>query len=311
MAAADNNSVAETILVEQAATENQPDHEQEQHIKADISSNRPYSVYTPSEKWFIPVYIEHIFPGYSNPLKLFLYPDITLLLAYNSILYSLFYGVTTSISTLFHQTYPFLNETEIGLCVLAIGGGMLFGGVITGKVLDREYKRVKDAMIRDTEKETDPEKRIAPEDVTKDEYFPIEQARLRLLPVFFGVFVAGCVGYGWTLEKKVSIAGPLVLQIILGYTSVSCMNITQTLIIDLVPSQSSAVTACNNLTRCTLGAGLVSIIDLILNAIGTGWTYVLLAGICVFFSPLMVVTRYMGPKWRARRRARRAAASVS
>ncbi|KAH9950873.1 major facilitator superfamily domain-containing protein [Amylocystis lapponica] len=230
--------------------------------------------------------------GFANPLKLFLYPDVTLLLVFNAILYSVFYGVTTSISTLFQQTYPFLNETDIGLCFLAIGGGMLFGGVITGQVLDREYKR-----------------RITPEDVTKDEYFPIEQARLRLLPVYFAVFVAVCIGYGWALEKKVSIAGPLILQIILGYMSVSCMNITQTLIVDLVPTQSSAVTACNNLVRCSFGAGLVSVIDLILNAIGPGWTYVLLAGICVFFSPLMVITRYMGPKWRARRRARRAASS--
>ncbi|KAI0931697.1 hypothetical protein AcV5_004875 [Taiwanofungus camphoratus] len=249
-------------------------------------------------------------PRFRNPLVLFLYPDISLLLFFNAIMYAVFYGVTTSISTLFQRTYMYLNETDIGLCFLAIGGGMLIGGVITGRLLDKEYRRVKEEVIRMQEKETDAEKRIRPEDVTKDENFPIERARLRLMPVYFGVFVAACIGYGWCLDKGTNIAGPLILQIIIGYSMVSTMNVTQTLVVDLVPGQSASVTACNNLVRCSFGAVLVSVIDLILNRLGTGWTYVLLAGICVFFSPLMLITYQMGPKWRARRRAKRQATNA-
>lgn len=153
---------------------------------------------------------------FQNPLRLFLYPDVTILLVYNAILYALFYGVTASISTLFSDTYPYLTEIDIGLCFLAIGGGMLFGSWITGTVLDREYQRVKRSLERKARE--DPESPVRPEDVAKDENFPIEYARFRTMPVYFIVYVACCMGYGWCLEAKVNIAGPLILQIVSEYS---------------------------------------------------------------------------------------------
>ena len=63
----------------------------------------------------------------------------------------------------------------------------------------------------------------------------------------------------------------------------------------------------NNLVRCTLGAVCVSVINIIIGAIGVGWTYVLLAGLCVLVSPIMFVVMRMGPTWRAKERAKRAA----
>ena len=59
-----------------------------------------------------------------------------------------------------------------------------------------------------------------------------------------------------------------------------------------------------------MGAAFVSIIDLILKRLGTGWTYVLLSGICVAFSPTYWILIKYGPKWRAQRRARQQAAEA-
>ena len=55
------------------------------------------------------------------------------MLLFNATLYAVFYGVTASISTLFSDIYPFLNQTDIGLCFLGIGGGMAIGSVIGGR----------------------------------------------------------------------------------------------------------------------------------------------------------------------------------
>ncbi|KAH9858031.1 MFS general substrate transporter [Lenzites betulinus] len=247
--------------------------------------------------------------AFANPFLLFTYPDVALLLFFNALVYSVFYGVTATISTLFQPIYPFLNETDTGLCFLAIGGGMLVGGVVTGEVLDKEYQRVKRRMIRQVE--ADPESKIRPEDVTKEEHFPIEYARLRLMPVFFAVYAAACIGYGWCLQAKVNIAGPLILQIVIGWTCVSIMNGAQTILVDLAPSHGSAITACNNLVRCSFGAACVSVIDLMIKALGTGWTYVILTGICIVFSPIYWVLMRYGPVWRAKRRARRLAQAAS
>jgi prepilin signal peptidase PulO-like enzyme (type II secretory pathway) len=140
------------------------------------------------------------------------YPDILLLLFYNGIVYSVFYGVTATTSTLFQKSYPFLNETDIGLCYLAIGGGMLFGSLLTGKFLDRDYQSIKNQMIQKAE--ADSEKGMRSEDVTREENFPIEHARLRTTPIYLAVFVSATLGYGWCLQKNVNLAVPLILQII-------------------------------------------------------------------------------------------------
>ncbi|EMD39625.1 hypothetical protein CERSUDRAFT_63234 [Gelatoporia subvermispora B] len=239
---------------------------------------------------------------FQNPLRLFFYPDVALLLAYNAILYSVFYAVTASIATLFQSVYPWLSEIEIGLCFLTIGGGMLIGGVVTGKLLDWDYERIKQKLIAQALSEG--YEKMRPEDVTKDEHFPIEQARLRTMPLYFAVSLASCIGYGWCLDQKVSIAGPLVLLFVYGWACVAVMNIVSTTLVDLAPEMSSSITACNNLCRCSFGAICVSVIDLILNAIGTGWTYVLLAGPCLAVFPAVYIVMLKGPKWRAGRRAR-------
>ncbi|EGO05326.1 hypothetical protein SERLA73DRAFT_157893 [Serpula lacrymans var. lacrymans S7.3] len=240
----------------------------------------------------------------TNPLRIFTYPDVAALLFFNGVIYAVFYGITTSISSLFVQAYPFLTETDVGLCFLAIGGGMMFGSIFMGRFLDRDYKSMKNQMIRKAE--ADPEHRINPEDVTMDEHFPIEMARLRTIPIYLVIFAACTIGYGWCLQERVNLAGPLILQIILGYTMISVMNTVQTLLVDLLPTQSSSVTACNNLVRCSLGAAVVSTIDLALTAIGMGWTYVLFGCISLAVGPIIWFVIWIGPRCRAQRRLRSA-----
>lgn len=60
----------------------------------------------------------------------------------------------------------------------------------------------------------------------------------------------------------------------------------------------------NNLIRCFLGAAVISVINIILDAVKPGWTYVILAGLCIGVSPLLFVG--WGPVWRERRRKRMA-----
>ncbi|KAJ7671193.1 MFS general substrate transporter [Mycena rosella] len=228
---------------------------------------------------------------FQNPLRLLLNADIFILLAFNGLICAVFYGVNASVSTIFHAAYPALNETQLGLCFLAIGGGMLIGSATSGKILDWDYQRVKRG-VGISEKE--------------DNSFPIEKARMRLMPILLAFYAACCAAYGWCIERGVSLAGPLILLIGVGFFSMAIMNATQTLILDLVPGQGSSVTACNNFVRCALSAAMVACIQPILAALRPGWTYVLLAGMCVLVSPLIYVVMRIGPACRARRRARAA-----
>ncbi|KZT30847.1 MFS general substrate transporter [Neolentinus lepideus HHB14362 ss-1] len=239
---------------------------------------------------------------FQNPLLLFLIPEIIIPLISSAVVFAVLYGFTTPMSNLFKEAYPYLNETDIGLCYLANGGGMVFGSMFSGKLLDKDYQRLKLSLMKKAA--ADPERGINPEDVTKSENWPVEKARLRTLPIYLAVLVAVCCGYGWCLQEKVSIAGPLLLQILVGIIANSTLISVQTLIVDLAPTQSSAVTACNNVVRCAMGAALVSVVELILSGIGPGWTYVLFGGLVAAVTPLFFLIMHMGPKWRARRRVR-------
>ena len=109
-----------------------------------------------------------------NPFRLFLQPDILLILALSAIVNAVYFGINTSISSLFSKAYPFLNETKIGLCYLAIGGGMFTASSIMGRVLDWEYQTFrKRAEIRISALG------LTPADIMKEDFFPLEQVRLR------------------------------------------------------------------------------------------------------------------------------------
>ncbi|KAL4968159.1 major facilitator superfamily domain-containing protein [Aspergillus stella-maris] len=232
----------------------------------------------------------------SNPFQLLLYPDVALTLTYTGIIHAVNYTITTTISSSFADIYPSLSETALGLCYLAGGGGMILGSTITGKMLNRDYVKIREKYAQrsnnsDGESEED----------RNEGNVPIEYARLRMTPILLFLLVGCVLAWGWLLERKVHLAVPMVLQVILGYTSISILNATMTLMIDIVKAQSSGVIACTNLVRCSLAAILVSLIDSATQKLGFGWTYIVLGIICAFMFPLIFVEIKMGPRWRAKR----------
>jgi len=149
-------------------------------------------------------------PPFPNPFLLFQYVDLCLVLAFTGVVYAVNYSITATISSSFQELYPYLSETDTGLVYLSTGGGMIVGSTVTGKLLDWDFKRVKRDFVRDKEARGE----VVGADVTKDPSFPLEKARLRMMPVHLVIFIAGTIGWGWSLTSGTSIAVPLVLQII-------------------------------------------------------------------------------------------------
>ncbi|KAI0257007.1 MFS general substrate transporter [Lactifluus subvellereus] len=244
---------------------------------------------------------------FTNPLLMLLYPDVFVLLVFNGTYFAVMYGVSASLSIIFERVYPYLNQTDIGLCFLAMGGGMFIGTSVSGKFLNSHYRKVRDDLTRRTR--IDSEKGVDPEALGEEQAsFPIERARLQGVQYVVVVYATCVIGYGWSLQSRVSIAVPLILQFIIGALAITMMNAVQALLVDLVPSQGSSITACNNIVRCLMGAGMVSIMNPMLVALGDGWTYTLLGGLCLVASPLVFVEVKWGPTWRERRRQKQESA---
>ncbi|KZT34073.1 MFS general substrate transporter [Sistotremastrum suecicum HHB10207 ss-3] len=246
---------------------------------------------------------------WANPARLFVNPDVVLILLPNAVVCAVYYGVSTTISILFQQKYPFLTQTDIGLCYIAIGGGCIPGSYVNGKLLDRHYKaaereyKAKKAESS-SENPEESEKPRSPFEQKMDVNFPLERARLQMIPYNLAVFVACTVGYGWSLEAGVHISVPLILSFFIGWSFIAIMNISQTFIMDLFPTQGSSITASNNLIRCTSGAALVAVEQLIIDAINPGWTFVIFGGLCVVLYPMMHYEMINGHKFRERRMKR-------
>jgi hypothetical protein len=161
--------------------------------------------------------------AFTNPLFMFAFPDVFTLLVFNGTFYAVMYGVTASLATIFERVYPYLNQTDIGLCFLAMGGGMLVGTVFSGKLMDAHYRKVRDDLISririDSDNVTD-SKALA-----EDALFPIEKARLQVVPYIIFVYVACVTGYGWSLQSRVPIAIPLILQFISKFLPGLCCGV--------------------------------------------------------------------------------------
>ncbi|KAJ0158351.1 putative transporter AQR1 [Colletotrichum tanaceti] len=221
-----------------------------------------------------------------NPFVILVYPDVAITLTFTGIVYAVNNTVVTTIASSFARVYPWLSETALGLCYLPTGLGMIVGSTLTGKILDWDYARIK--------------KRVEASDGGAGP-FPKEYARMRIMPILLVLFSGAVIAWGFCVDNGVHIAVPLVIQVVLGYTSISILNSTMTLMIDILQTRSSSATACTNLVRCLLAALLVGLIDRMTSALRISWTYVLLGGVCALLLPLMYIEIKVGPKWRMKR----------
>ncbi|KAG9036778.1 hypothetical protein FRB95_007876 [Tulasnella sp. JGI-2019a] len=255
-------------------------------------------------------------PTRMNPLLLLFQLDAVCCLLCNSFGFSVFTAMQAVMAVVFQRNYPYLNETDIGLCYLPTGLGMMGGSFLTGRFLDRIYKRDRRAWIeanqaddtKGTEKSLGGDGQndaLAQDERAQQELeltFPLERARLKSALAYSSLIGLTALGFGWTVDQKVQLAVPLIFQFVLGWSVIGQGNSFQTLLIDNFPKQGSSTTAMNNLFRCTLAAGLTSVINLILNAIGIGWTLTLIAGVFLVLTPMLtLVVLRIGPKWRRRR----------
>lgn len=232
-----------------------------------------------------------ILPNPFKSIRLIFYPDTFLTLWLAASPYAVWFCVQTSITPIFAINYGF-NELQVGACFLAGGVGIIVGGFISGWMMDKNYRFVAQTAGFTID-------RVRGDDLTN---FPIEYARSRGSITLMLTSLWATVLYGTVVQKRVHPAVPLLMQAFLGCKCTVLHQNFSALIVDYFPDRPGTAAAANNITRCTLAAAAVAILDPLNRAIGREWVFLLLGAVdaagCI---TAVVVLRRRGPKWRAKR----------
>ncbi len=76
------------------------------------------------------------------------------------------------------------------------------------------------------------------------------------------------------------------------------LQINNTLLIDVNQEAPAAAQASSNIVRCTFAAPAMAVLQNILDAMGSGWTFTLLGLLCLISIGLCLLIRTKEMKWR-------------
>jgi MFS family permease len=224
-----------------------------------------------------------------------------------AVYYAVWQMSITAMSSLFKTRYG-LSEIEIGLTFIANGVGSTTGTLITGRILDADFRRVKAQY--DAEASSDPEQSNPNRDRDREDNFPLEKARLRLIPFFSLAQCLSILLFGWTIQypNTVPLAIPIISTFITGWTAVSTQSLIMTYLIDVFPDRSAAASASLNLARCLFAAGGTSFVMPMIQGIGVGVAFTLCVAVQVMALAGPWVQWRFAARWRREERERRWAA---
>ena len=227
-------------------------------------------------------------------LRIIFWKDAALILWMHGWFYLVDYSIQTATPSIYQGVYHF-NELMIGLSYLPRGAGIITGGYINGKMMDRKYRITAKEIGHTVDG-------VAGDDL---DHFPIEKARSRDSWHLFGTLAVALVGYGWAIEKHAHVSIPLILQYVQGFLTTSLYTIFITLLVDVFPESPSTAAAAASVVRCSLAASGVAALQPLLNVLGIGWYFTALAIVSSIFGFVLVLAiQTHGSKWRSERRAK-------
>ncbi|PYI07045.1 MFS general substrate transporter [Aspergillus sclerotiicarbonarius CBS 121057] len=241
-----------------------------------------------------------------GPFRMLISNHAAPIIFFLAIYYAVWQMSITAMSSLFESRYG-LSEIQIGLTFIANGVGSMIGTLVTGKILDADYRRVKASY----EASFDGEQGNDSIQSNRDDDFPLEKARLRLVPVFAISQCLSIILFGWTIQypHKVPIAIPIISTFITSWTAVSTQSLIMTYLVDIFPDRSAAASASLNLARCLFAAGGTSFIMPMINGVGVGVAFTICVAVQLVALVGPLIQWKFAAEWRKQERddaARRA-----
>lgn len=229
-----------------------------------------------------------------NPLpclRIIFWKDAAQVLWVHGSYYMVDYSIQASIPPSYKDIYHF-NELEIGLSYLPRGAGIILGGYVNGRMMDRNYEITATQIGHQIDRDCG-------DNINQ---FPIEKARTRGSWYLLGVLSLVLIGYGWALDQRSHVSVPLILQFVQGFLGTCIYTISNTLLVDVFPENPSTAAAAASIIRCAMAALGVAIVQPLVSVLGRGWYFTALSIVTGSAGSVAVWTiRTWGMKWRSER----------
>ncbi|PLB38874.1 major facilitator superfamily domain-containing protein [Aspergillus candidus] len=222
------------------------------------------------------------FPNPLKPLAVVCHANSIIVLIVTGVIMGGNMTVLSSITQIYTAQYH-LTTLQIGLCYITLGTGSILASVVTGRLLDWNYRRLATKLTPQESSPTQDENKV-----------PVEKARSAItIPLVITGSVT-VLAFGWVLQYGEPLPAPEVLLFFIGMGQTGGFISTSTLLVDLHTSQPAAATAANNMVRSFFSAGASAAIDPMLAAMGRGWAFTLVAFILLGTIPFLLLLCGMG-----------------
>ncbi|KAG2109884.1 vacuolar DHA amino acid exporter [Suillus discolor] len=200
--------------------------------------------------------------------------NVVILIA-NGLVFGFTYCLSYTCSRTLANTYGY-KAFPIGLVLLCLGIGSIFGSVLSGRWSDRVLAKMTEANGGKWEAE-----------------MRLESSKLAML--WLPPFV---VGYAWVCEKHVNVAVICILLVLIGFSSIWMYTSTLAYLVDANPGRSCPAVATNSSFRGSIAFVSVLVAVPLQDALGDGGLYTAWAGVLVGMELLVLLVLHKGASWR-------------
>lgn len=199
----------------------------------------------------------------------------------SALLFASFYALSISFATVLSGQYKF-TDVQTSVSYICPGISLVLGSLSGGRISDMLRSRF---ILKHPEKYT-PEHR-----------FSIQ---------VFGLIIsmAGILGYGWCIEKRVHVAAVFVFTFLGGFGMTWVFVTLTTYLTECSLGQPATMVAIGNFMRNLAAAVSAAVIDTLIKKMGHGWCFTGLAMTYLIALALVGCLIKLGPQWRRERESR-------
>ena len=117
---------------------------------------------------------------------------------------------------------------------------------------------------------------------------------------YLGAFMmpVSLLWYGWTANYGVYWFAPILANFFFGCGSMLIFAAATTMLTEFMPKKASNGVALNNFVRNIFAFIGTFLAEPLINAIGNGWLFTILAIICILSIPVILIMKRNSTKWR-------------